>query len=380
MKSSHRRIRTSVWTAAFLGAAVVSLSAAAAAASQAPAGPAFLKGRVHDLARPNAGPEERFAAAKAEAAKSGANKTFFAAAMFPAASKIHYDRHGGGDEPYSVSVDATRIEISEKSGGGWSVSDGDNAGKPAPAVWLLLCDGKTGVLIDAAVLDPERTYEFSGPPVYWLGNAAGGESLTFIEKLFRANPDSDIQEKILFLISCHAEPRVYDILHKIALEDRDTEVRRSAVFWLGNIGDARSLAGLKEIFRKDHDPEIREHVIFALSLRKEKEAVVEMIRIAREDGDDSVREKAVFWLGQKASAECVKALKDVILSPTENDQLKEQAVFAISQLPNDKAVPMLLDIAKTHKNASVRKKAIFWLGQTGDPAALKFFEEILLKK
>jgi hypothetical protein len=41
---------------------------------------------------------------------------------------------------------------------------------------------------------------------------------------------------------------------------------------------------------------------------------------------------------------------------------------------------MLIDIAKTNKSASLRKKAIFWLGQSGDPAALRFFEDILLKK
>jgi hypothetical protein len=379
MRSSCQRTRTSVWTAALLGAAVTFSSSAAASAPQAPAGPAFLKGRVQNIARPGAGPEELLAAAKSEAAKSGANATFFAAAMFPAANKIHYGHSRGGDEPFSVSADATRIEISEKSGGGWSVDDGGNTGKPAPAAWLLLCGGKTGDLLDAAVLDPERTYEFIGSPVFWLGDMDGGESLAFIEKLFRANPDSDVREKMLFVVSCHTEPRVYDILRKTALEDRDMEVRRSAVFWLGNIGDARGLAGLKEIFRKDREPEIREHVVFALSLRKEKEAVVEMIRIAREEDEES-REKAVFWLGQKASEESIKALKDIVQSPTEEDKLKEQVVFSISQLPAEKSVPMLLNIAKTHKSASVRKKAMFWLGQSGDPAALKYFEEILLKK
>ncbi|MHB8054488.1 MAG: HEAT repeat domain-containing protein [Candidatus Aminicenantales bacterium] len=380
MRSSCKSIRTIGWTAALLGAAVLWSFAAAVAAPQAPAGPMFLKGRVHDLSRPGAGPEDRLAAAKSEAAKSGGNKTFFAAAMFPAATKIHYGHSHGMNEPFSISADADRIEINEKSGGGWSVDDDVNIGKPAPAAWLLLCDGRTGALLDAAVLDPERSYEFSGSPVYWLGFVAGGESLAFIEKLYRANPDSDIREKMIFLVSCHAEPRVYDVLHGIALEDQDVEVRRSAVFWLGNIGDARALAGLKEIFRKDRDPEIREHVIFALSLRKEKEAVVEMIRIAKEDHDGDIREKAVFWLGQKASEESVKALKDIVQSPTEEDKLKEQAVFALSQLPREKSVPILIDIAKNHKRASVRKKAMFWLGQSGDPAALQFFEEILLKK
>jgi HEAT repeat protein len=55
-------------------------------------------------------------------------------------------------------------------------------------------------------------------------------------------------------------------------------------------------------------------------------------------------------------------------------------VFAISQLPQEKSVPLLIDIAENNKSASVRKKAIFWLGQTGDEEALKYFEKILLKK
>jgi len=60
--------------------------------------------------------------------------------------------------------------------------------------------------------------------------------------------------------------------------------------------------------------------------------------------------------------------------------VKKSAVFAISQLPAEKGVPMLIDIAKTNKSPSVRKNAIFWLGQKDSREALKFFEEILLKK
>ena len=93
-----------------------------------------------------------------------------------------------------------------------------------------------------------------------------------------------------------------------------------------------------------------------------------------------LRKNAVFWLGQKASAESAKALTDIVNSAAEEDPIKDQAVFAISQLPKDKSVPLLIDIARKNKSASVRKKAIFWLGQSGDPAALAFFEEILLKK
>jgi hypothetical protein len=38
---------------------------------------------------------------------------------------------------------------------------------------------------------------------------------------------------------------------------------------------------------------------------------------------------------------------------------------------------MLIRIAREHQDPEVRKSAMFWLGQTGDPRAVAFFEEIL---
>ena len=40
---------------------------------------------------------------------------------------------------------------------------------------------------------------------------------------------------------------------------------------------------------------------------------------------------------------------------------------------------MLVDLVKNHKRAAVRKRAMFWLTQTGDPRALQLIEEILAK-
>ena len=39
-----------------------------------------------------------------------------------------------------------------------------------------------------------------------------------------------------------------------------------------------------------------------------------------------------------------------------------------------------MELARSHRNPEVRKQAMFWLGQSHDPRAVKFFEEILTKK
>ena len=55
-------------------------------------------------------------------------------------------------------------------------------------------------------------------------------------------------------------------------------------------------------------------------------------------------------------------------------------MFALSQLPKDEGVPRLIDVARNNRNPEVRKQAFFWLGQSKDPRAVQFFEEILLRK
>ncbi len=42
-------------------------------------------------------------------------------------------------------------------------------------------------------------------------------------------------------------------------------------------------------------------------------------------------------------------------------------------------MPLLLQTARTNRNPVVRREAIFWLGQSKDPRALAFFEEVLTR-
>jgi HEAT repeat protein len=57
--------------------------------------------------------------------------------------------------------------------------------------------------------------------------------------------------------------------------------------------------------------------------------------------------------------------------------VKKRAVFALSQLPKEEGVPLLIKVARTNANPAVRKQAMFWLGQSRDPRAVDFFAEIL---
>jgi HEAT repeat protein len=92
------------------------------------------------------------------------------------------------------------------------------------------------------------------------------------------------------------------------------------------------------------------------------------------------RTQSVFWLGQAAGDAATANLNSLVLDNSVDREVREQAVFALSQRPRDEGVPALIAVAKTNKDPEIRKKALFWLGQSGDPRALDLFEQLLTKK
>jgi hypothetical protein len=105
-----------------------------------------------------------------------------------------------------------------------------------------------------------------------------------------------------------------------------------------------------------------------------------LLKLARDDrAPGRTRQQAVFWLGQAAGDAATHDLTDLVDDADLDRDVKEQAVFALSQQPHDAGVPALIRIARTHPEPGVRRKALFWLGQSGDPRALALFEELLTK-
>jgi len=61
-------------------------------------------------------------------------------------------------------------------------------------------------------------------------------------------------------------------------------------------------------------------------------------------------------------------------------EIKEQTIFVFSQRQHDPAaMDKLFDIAKNEKDPELRKKAIFWLGQSRDPRAQQFLIDLINK-
>lgn len=100
-----------------------------------------------------------------------------------------------------------------------------------------------------------------------------------------------------------------------------------------------------------------------------------LLRVARDNGRGmSLRREALMWLGIGATVHLgIEQKRD----DTPDDEMRTQAVFALSQRPKSESVPTLMDLARSAKYPSAKRSAIFWLGQTGDPRAADVFAELL---
>jgi HEAT repeat protein len=91
------------------------------------------------------------------------------------------------------------------------------------------------------------------------------------------------------------------------------------------------------------------------------------------------RKNAIFWLGQAAGDAATEGLGEIVYDTSGDGEVRESAIFALSQLSGEAGVPILIDIVRTHPDPSLKKKAIFWLGQSDDPRVVALFEELLVK-
>ena len=123
-----------------------------------------------------------------------------------------------------------------------------------------------------------------------------------------------------------------------------------------------------------------EDAIFPAVLADSVQPWPALLRIAGNDHVTSeTRKSAIFWLGQAAGDAAVKGLDSVVADKKGDREVRESAIFALSQRPKEEGVPALIRVVRNNPDPELRKKALFWLGQSGDPRALSLFEELLTK-
>ncbi|HEV7590967.1 MAG TPA: HEAT repeat domain-containing protein [Longimicrobium sp.] len=231
------------------------------------------------------------------------------------------------------------------------------------------------ILLNVARTDPSS--EVRGQAVFWLSQTGTERALDAIEQILRTTSDPEIQEKAVFALSQHRSPRAAQLLRTYAEREGAPEnVREKAIFWIGQRSTPENAAYLRAMFGRLRDDELKKKVLFSLSQMRGQGNERWILNVALDAGQPvEVRKQALFWASQAG----VPLAEVVGLYDRLRDaDLREHLIFVLSQRMRDAAaMDKLIEIARHDPDRRMREKALFWLGQSRDPRALRALSEVI---
>jgi HEAT repeat protein len=254
--------------------------------------------------------------------------------------------------------------------------DACSVGLRRKAVFLVsqkATDQTANILMNVARSDPDQ--EVREQAVFWLSQVPGSTGL--LEDILKGNGDENIKEKALFSLSQQNEPRAQQVLRDFALRDTEnSDLREKAIFWLGQRSGRDNTEFLRNLYARLTNEDLKEKVLFSLSQQHGVGNEQWLMNVASNSKEDiDLRKKALFWAGQSGVP-----MSELVgfYNRMNESEMREQMIFVFSQREHDPAaMDKLFDIAKNDKDPELRKKAIFWLGQSRDPRVQQFLMDLI---
>ncbi len=225
---------------------------------------------------------------------------------------------------------------------------------------------------------PDCSIDAGNLPVYWLTGVNPGQSVALLDS-FTGSASRRVADGAIAAIALTRDASADIALDRLSGPSQSEETRRQAAFWMGVARGRHGYESLLKIVHGDPSDRVREHAVFALSRSPENGAVGEIARVAREDRSPRVRGQALFWLARRAERQISEEAIRRSIDQDPEIEVKKKAVFALTELHDGAGIPALIEIARSNRNAVLRKQAMFWLARSKDPRALQFFEELLGK-
>lgn len=225
-------------------------------------------------------------------------------------------------------------------------------------------------------------------PIRHLGPRGAGSSVAWLRGIMTSTARSDDNgnaghprgpaRDAFAALAVHRGDEALATLRDQAQSAASRGQRKQAVFWLGQVRGEPGVDILQPILLGDADANIREHAAFAVAQSKSQRASALLIRQGEQDTSAKVRGQAWFWLAHSKAPDADAALHAAVRRDPDM-KVRQKAVFALSQLPGTRAVNALTALAEDRAlDRELRKKAVFWLGQSKAPEAMAYLEKTLV--
>jgi len=237
------------------------------------------------------------------------------------------------------------------------------------------------ILLDVVRSDPDP--DVKKKAIFWLGQVNTDRSASALESLLSSGSTSEeLREQAVFSLMQQNGDRGSKAVRAVAVdESAPASLREKAVFWLGQKRSAENATFLRDLFtrlsasRTPTNDEVAQKILFSLSQMRGVGNDRWLMQIAADQKYSiGVRKQAIFSAGQAGvgTADLV-TLYDKVRDP----EVKGQLIWVLSSQNATAATDKLIEIARRDPDVEMRKKAIFWLGQSHDPRVKQLLLDII---
>jgi hypothetical protein len=257
-------------------------------------------------------------------------------------------------------------------------SYGTRSDSPLADQVIVYGEIRQGEVRSVRVVGNQCPVEGGGAQVLWIGAVEQSAGLDWLESVARSDEHDAAGDSALYALALHRSDEASQRLYALAREPGG-ELAEEAVFWLGESRGQAGLDALERLLAELPAGETRQEINFALARNGSEDAVELLYQISRTDADPEQRGGALFWLADEFPQRSQVLLLEVIGSE-QDEEVLEQAIFAITQLPGDTGSQMLLDLARDDQySREVRRHALFWLANSEDENTVAALTELLTR-
>src|SRR5256886_7865983 len=186
-----------------------------------------------------------------------------------------------------------------------------------------------------------------------------------LASILKTTSDEELQDKAIFALSQQRSPHAGEILRAYA--DRPgapANARLKAIFWLGQRPSPENAAFLRALYAKLAEPDLKEKVIFSLSQMRGEENLRWMMDVALNEREDIEMRKKALFWAGQSGANLDQLV--ALYDRLQNQEMKEQLVFVYSQRREPAALHKLIEIPRPEPHPALRQKAPVSIGEAHD--------------
>ncbi|HKY03497.1 MAG TPA: HEAT repeat domain-containing protein [Blastocatellia bacterium] len=226
------------------------------------------------------------------------------------------------------------------------------------------------------VNDANADSEMQRTAVEAIGERDPDEAAPLLAKIARGHSNVRLREEAIEKLA--EIPGQMPFLVELAGSAQEhIEVRRTAIEAIMDSREAGAMASLARLYEQVTDREVKREIISTFEDSEEQSAAVDfLMSVARTDPDMSLRHEAITTLGEIEHDRALESLT-ALYGAESNEEVKEEILSALIESGKKAGVRKVIEIARGDASIRMRKKAIELLGDSDDPEAVKFLEEVI---